>query len=262
MDKQPGFTRIRNMMKFLFWGVFLAFFAYSFQNIMDFEALAHPRRLENFVRILTAFSQPNLFDGEVVRQVIMQMWETVQIGFLATTLGAIFAALLTFLSARPSSLWGRVFNMLLQPLLLAIRAIHPLIFTIPAIVLVGIGPTAGVLVLTLFSTAVLTRNFSEFAQEHESLDWGIQLKLYYPGLALKHFPVNILIATVLGFMGGGGIGFIIQQDITLLNYGDASVAIIACIIVIGGIDLLSWAVWHNNLKTPSNSVKPDGNVYE
>jgi ABC-type phosphate/phosphonate transport system permease subunit len=56
-------------------------------------------------------------------------------------------------------------------------------------------------------------------------------------------PVNILIASVLGLMGGGGIGFLLVQDINLLDYGNASVAILACIIVIGSFDLLSRAVW-------------------
>jgi hypothetical protein len=44
-------------------------------------------------------------------------------------------------------------------------------------------------------------------------------------------------------MGGGGIGFLIQRYINLLNVRDASVAILACIIAIGGLDLLGRAVW-------------------
>ena len=243
MDKQPGVARIRNAAMILLWFVFLAFFAYSFQAIMDFEAFAHPRRLESFARILTALSQPNFFEGETTRQVVVQMWETIQIGFLATTFSAIFAAPFTFFSARPSSSWGRGFNILLQPVLSAIRAIHPLILTILAIVLAGIGPTAGVLALTLFSTAVLIGHFTEYAQQHNSLSWLTLFKVHFPGLALKHLPVNILIATVLGFMGGGGIGFLLQMEINLLNYRDASVAILACIVVIGSLDLLSRVVW-------------------
>lgn len=244
MDKQQGVARIRNTMMILCWFVFLAFFAYSFQAIIDFEAFSHPRRQESFVRILTALSKPNFFEGETSREVAAEMWETIQIGFLATTLSAIFAAPLTFFTARPSSFWGRVLNILLQPILSAIRAVHPLIITIPAIVLAGIGPTAGVLALTLFSTAVLIGNFTAYAQEHNSLSWLTLFKVHFPGLALKHLPVNILIATVLGFAGGGGIGFLLQMQINLLSYRDASVAILACIIAIGSLDLLARVVWH------------------
>jgi phosphonate transport system permease protein len=137
----------------------------------------------------------------------------------------------------------------LQPILSIVRSVHPLIITIPAIIVVGIGPTAGVLALTLFSTAALIGVFSEYTQQHTSLNWSLLFKAHFPSLAFKHLPINILIATILGFMGGGGIGFLLQQNLNLLNYGDASVAIVACIIVIGGIDLISRAIWRKIQKT-------------
>lgn len=254
MDKQKEGTNIKNGIKISLWLIFLAFFIYSFQNIMDFEGITNPRRQEGFIRILTALSKPNFLEGETNRQVAEKMWETFQIAFLATAISAVLAIPFTFFSARPSSFWGRGFNILLQPILSVVRAVHPLIITIPAIVFLGIGPTAGVLALILFSTAVLIGNYSEYAQQHTSLNWDILFKLHFPSLAFKHLPVNILIATVLGFMGGGGIGFLLQQHLNLLNYGDASVAILACIIVIGSIDLLSRAVWrkiHNNTEVTS-----------
>ena len=244
MAKQREDTRVKNGIKILFWFGFLAFFVYSFQSIMDFEGLANPRRQEAFTRILTTLSKPNFFEGETSRQVAVQMWETILIGFLATTLSTVLATPLTFLSARPSTSWDRGFNILLHPILSVVRAIHPLIVTLLlTVVLVGIGPTAGVLALTLFSTAVLIESFSDYAQQHTFLSWPTLFKIYFPGLAFKQLPVSILIATVLGFMGGGGIGFLLQQHINLLNYQEASVAILACIIVIGSMDLISRAVW-------------------
>ena len=250
MDRQKESTKIKNGIKILLWLIFLTFFIYSFQTIMDFEGITNPHRQENFIRVLTAFSKPNFLEGEISRHVAEKMWETVQIAFLATAISAILAIPLTFFSARASSFWGRGFNILLQPILSVIRAIHPLIITITVFVLVGIGPTAGVLALTLYSTAVLVGNYSEHAQRHRSFNWGILFKVHFPGLAFKQLPVNILIATILGFGGGGGIGFLLQQHIVLLNYGDASVAILVCIIVIGSIDLLSRAIWRKIQNTP------------
>lgn len=243
MDNLKESTNFRNGIKILFWLIFLAFFIYSFQNIINFDEISNARRQESFIRILSALSKPNFLEDDIIHQVAGKMWETVQIAFLATTISAILAIPFTFFSARPSSVWGHGFNFLLQPILSAIRAVHPLISTILVIVLVGIGATAGTLALTLFSTAVLIGNYSEYAQQHESLRWSTLFKVFFPGLALKLLPTNILIATVLGIMGGGGIGFLLQQDISILNYGDASVSILACIIVIGSIDILSRAVW-------------------
>lgn len=173
-----------------------------------------------------------------------KLWETIQIAFLATVIGAMLAIPFIFFSAHSSSCWGRSSNILLQPILAVIRSIHPLIIVMFAIVMVGIGSTAGVLALTLFSIAVLTEKFSEYANQHEFLSWQTLLTIHFPGLAFRHFPVNFVIATVIGFMGGGGIGFLVQQNISLLDYRAASVSLLAIIVAGGSLDLLSRAVWH------------------
>lgn len=170
--------------------------------------------------------------------------ETVFLAFLATALSTIFAIPFTLLSTQASSGWGRGLNILLQPILAAVRAVHPLITVIFAVIISGIGPTAGVLALTLFSTAVLIDKFSEYARELPSVRWHSMLTTYFPGIAFRHFPTNLAIATVLGFVGGGGIGFLLQQDINLLNYRAASVSLLAITLTIGSLDLLSRAVWH------------------
>jgi phosphonate transport system permease protein len=242
MEKQQKIAIIKNGAKILFWVGCLLFFIYSFQATVDLEWTPH--RQERLIRILAAFLNPNLFEDKVRDLVMGKMWETIQVAFLATAMSAVFAIPFTFLSARPSSFMARGFNILLQPILSIIRAVHPLITAIFAVILFGIGPTAGVLALTLFSTAVLIVKYSEYAQKHTDLGWPVLLKVHFPGLTFKHFPVNILIATVLGFMGGGGIGHFLRMEINLLNYHDASVAILACIIVIGGLDLLARAVWY------------------
>lgn len=241
--------------KILIWVGLIFFFVYSYQTIIDLEDVINPRRQQTLIRMATELAQPNIFEYENEPNKTIQdlsetsylttekMWETVQIAFLATVTSAVFAIPFAFLSVRLSSPWGRGFNFLLQPLLAIVRSLHPLITVIPAIVLVGIGPTAGMLALTLFTTAVLISDFVEYAQQHTSLNWTILLKIHFPGLAFRRFPVNLVIATIIGFMGGGGIGFLLQQSFSLLNYRDASVAILAIIFSIGSLDLLSRAVW-------------------
>jgi len=245
MDKQTQrMARVKNGGRILIWLGLLIFFIYSYQAIIDLEGIGHPGRQKAVNRILTALSKPNLFESETGQRTAGEMWETIQIAFLATSSSAIVAIPFTFFTARASSYWGRGLNILLQPILAAVRSVHPLITVTLAIVLAGLGPTAGVLALTLFSTAVLIGKFSEYAQQHTSLSWPALLKVHFPGLAFRHFPTNIVIATVLGFMGGGGIGFSLQQQINLLNYGDAGVSILAMIIAIGSLDLLSRTVWY------------------
>lgn len=171
------------------------------------------------------------------------MRETIQIAFLATVISALFAIPFAFLSAQTSSPWKRGLNFLLQPLLAVIRSIHPLLLMFPTVALVGLGSTGGVLAITLFSTAILITDFSDYAQQHTSLNWHTLLKVHFPSLAFRRFTVNLVIATIIGFMGGGGIGFLLQQWFNLLDYRDASVALLAIIVSVASLDLLSRAVW-------------------
>ncbi len=248
MDKQKIPTGLKSAGRILFRIVFVVFFVASFWSIVDLDGLNSPRRWETVIRIFTALSQPNFSDPETVQVVLSKILETFEMGFLATTIGAVLATPFTYLTARSSSPWGKGFRILLEPVLLIVRSIHPLVGVIFAVTITGLGPAAGVLAIAIYSTAVLIGIFSEYAQEYRSLRWAELIKVYFPGLAFKHMPVNLLIATVIGFTGGGGIGFILQQKINLLNYRDASVVLIACIVMIGSIDLASRAVWRKILK--------------
>ena len=244
MDAQQESPKINTWMKIVFWLAVLVFFIFSYLSVMRIDVISPVSRKEYLIRVLTALSKPNLSDGEINRYVAIKILETLQIAFLATIMSAMIASLFTYFSARPTSIWGRGFKFILQPILAGVRAVHPLVGVIFVIIVVGIGPKSGVITLTIFSTAMLTAIFSDYARQHMSLKWSMLFKAHFPGLAFKYFSVNILIASVLGFMGGGGIGFFLQQSINLLDYSNVSTALTACIIVFGGLDLISRAVWY------------------
>lgn len=244
MDEQGQKTiKTKKVGKILIWVGLLLFFFYSYQSIIDWEQVVNPRRQQALIRVLTELAQPNLFESKTRQQVAGRMWETIQIAFLATVISALFAIPFAFLSTQTSSFWKRGFNFLLQPLLAVIRSIHPLLFMFPVVALVGLGSTGGVLAITLFSTAILITEFSDYAQQHTFLSWLTLLKVHFPILAFKRLRVNLVIATIIGFMGGGGIGFLLQQWFNLLDYRDASVALLAIIVSVASLDLLSRAVW-------------------
>lgn len=211
--------------------------------VKDFPFLIEPIVSGHTVVVVEQISKTFRGLSETSYRTIGGMWETIQIAFLATVISALFAIPFAFLSTQTSSFWKRGFNFLLQPLLAVIRSIHPLLFMFPAVALVGLGSTGGVLAITLFSTAILITDFSDYAQQHTSLIWHTLLKVHFPSLAFRRFTVNLVIATIIGFMGGGGIGFLLQQWFNLLDYRDASVALLAIIVSVASLDLLSRAVW-------------------
>ncbi len=172
-----------------------------------------------------------------------KLWETIQMGFLATAFSAIFATIFSFFLFRTWSGKFRIINFLLQPIFAAIRSIHPIIISIMAVIIVGIGSMAGVLALTFFFTAMLTAKYIEAMQENSDLGMSTLLSVYFPVIAFKELPVIMTVATIIGFVGGGGIGFLLSQNINLLDYRAVSTQLIVIILVVGSLDLLSKYVW-------------------
>ena len=138
-----------------------------------------------------------------------------------------------------------------------LRSIEPLIMAILFAVWVGIGPFAGVLALAVHSTAALGKLFSE---QIESIDPGpveaitatgakpLQIVLYgvlpqvvpqFLALTFYRWDINVRMSTIIGFVGGGGIGFLLQQWINLLQYNKAATALWAIAAVVIALDLIS-----------------------
>jgi phosphonate transport system permease protein len=64
----------------------------------------------------------------------------------------------------------------------------------------------------------------------------------YISFTMYRWDINVRMSTIIGFAGGGGIGFLLQQNINLLNYRAASVQMIAIAIVVASMDYLSSAM--------------------
>ncbi|GAB4575593.1 MAG: hypothetical protein Kow0077_27810 [Anaerolineae bacterium] len=147
-----------------------------------------------------------------------------------------------------------------RTILNALRSIEPLIMGIVFVIWVGVGPFAGVLALTLHSIAALGKLYSE---QTESIDPGpmeaiqatganrLQTIIYgvvpqivppYIAFTMYRWDINVRMSTIIGFVGGGGIGFLLQQQINLLRYRDAGVAVLAIAIVVSVLDYASASI--------------------
>jgi phosphonate ABC transporter permease subunit PhnE len=144
-----------------------------------------------------------------------------------------------------------------RTILNGLRSVEPLIMGIVFVIWVSIGPFAGVLALTLHSIAALGKLYSE---QVESIDAGpieaitatgatrLQTIMYgvipqivppYIAFTLYRWDINVRMSTIIGFVGGGGIGFVLQQWINLLQYRQAGVAVLAIAIVVAALDYVS-----------------------
>jgi phosphonate ABC transporter permease subunit PhnE len=152
---------------------------------------------------------------------------------------------------------GLVIYYVTRTILNALRSIESLIMVIVFVVWVGIGPFAGVLALSLHTIAALAKLYSEQVESILSgpveaikatgANW-MQTVVYavipqiippYISFTMYRWDINVRMSTIIGFAGGGGIGFLLIQNINLLNYRAASAQMIAIAIVVASMDYLS-----------------------
>jgi phosphonate ABC transporter permease subunit PhnE len=169
-------------------------------------------------------------------------------------LGAIGVSVSRKVHSLPSGMTAYYFA---RTLFNGIRSVEPLIMAIVFVVWVGIGPFAGALALSLHTTAALAKLYSE---QVESISQGpieavtatgatrLQSIIYavvpqivppYIAFTLYRWDINVRMSTIIGFAGGGGIGFLLQQNINLLLYKDAAVQMLAIAIVVSTLDFVS-----------------------
>ena len=75
----------------------------------------------------------------------------------------------------------------------------------------------------------------------QTIMYGVVPQIVPPYIAftLYRWDINVRMSTIIGFVGGGGIGFVLQQWINLLQYRQAGVAVLAIAIVVSVLDYIS-----------------------
>jgi phosphonate ABC transporter permease subunit PhnE len=139
----------------------------------------------------------------------------------------------------------------------ALRSIEALVMAIVFVVWVGIGPFAGSLALALHTIAALAKLYSEQvesimagpieairstgANRMQTIIYGVvpQIIPPYISFTMYRWDINVRMSTIIGFAGGGGIGFLLQQNINLLQYRAASAQMVAIAVVVAIMDYIS-----------------------
>ncbi len=198
--------------------------------------------------------------SEALLEVAEKMGETVAIALLATTFAVLIAAPLSFLAARNlmgGSPLARLVYYGMRAFFNIVRSVEPLIFGIVFVVWVGLGSFAGMLALMVHSVAALGKLFSEIV---EHIDPGpvealtatganrLQVIRYavlpqvvpeFVSFAVYRWDINVRMSTIIGFVGGGGIGFRLSEWIRLSAYRQVATAVIGIALVVMALDYLS-----------------------
>ncbi|HDQ14545.1 MAG TPA: phosphonate ABC transporter, permease protein PhnE [Sediminispirochaeta sp.] len=186
--------------------------------------------------------------------------ETIFMGMMATLFGIVFSVPVSFLAARNlmSSSWiTLLIYYITRTILNIVRAIEPLIWALIAVVWVGLGPFAGIVALTIHSIAALGKLYSESiesinpgpieaiqatgATKLQTIMFAVVPQMIPPfvSFTIYRWDINVRMSTVIGMVGGGGIGFLLVQYIRLLEYKSAGIAVWFIALTVAILDYVS-----------------------
>jgi len=198
--------------------------------------------------------------SEPLRLVVQRMVETIFMGMMATLFGIILSIPVSFLGARNIMAHSPVtlaIYYVTRTVLNVVRAIEPLIWALIAVVWVGLGPFAGIVALTVHSVAALGKLYSEAiegidpgpieaieatgANRLQTIVYAVIPQMISPfvSFSIYRWDVNVRMSTVIGLVGGGGVGFILVQYIRLLDYRAAGIAVWFIAVTVAVLDYVS-----------------------
>ena len=235
-------------------GLVSLFFWWGF-NIEDFglRTVGDLFTSKNGGRLLGALTPPR---WEYFTKVIDPLLLTVQTAVAATLIGIAVSLPLSVLAARNTTPHPLIYN-LMRFLINTVRAIPPLILALLFIPFVGLGPSAGILGLGIHSISVLTKLYAESfeavkpaplealnavgANGLKTFRWGVFPQAYplVASYSIFNWESNVRDSTVVAFVGGGGIGFLLQANLALLDYANVSVMLIVLLVTVALLDRFS-----------------------
>jgi phosphonate ABC transporter permease subunit PhnE len=173
-------------------------------------------------------------------------------------IGAIIGLVLAIATSPKQSLpIGFFLYGIIRTILNGTRSVEALVMAIVFVAWVGLGPFAGALALALHTVASLAKLYSEQvesilegpleaiqatgANRLQTIVFAVVPQIIPPYISytMYRWDINVRMSTIIGFVGGGGIGFILQQNINLLDYRAASVNMLAIAIVVSLMDYIS-----------------------
>ena len=188
------------------------------------------------------------------RKWLAMLGETLLISYVGTLIGTLVAFCLNFLSAENTSLspWLRF---TVRRLLEFTRTVPGIVFALIFVMAFGLGPMAGVLAIALHSSGALGKQFSELVENADmkpvegirstGASWLSCMRFAvlpqviagYVSYTLLRFEINVREASVMGFVGAGGIGQELVVAVRKFYYSDVSAILLMIVVTVFVLDI-------------------------
>lgn len=228
-----------------------------------FIPLPRSVRLDQFGEIIVQMFTPSIklepfggYRGYLTSVAIPKIWETVEMCFIATALGSIISVPLFLLASR--NIVKKIYYYApVRVVINVIRTIPTFVLAIICVQITGYNETSGIIAMTIFTIGVIFKLMYEYietcdmspfeafsstgAGRGQSFVGGIwpQVNPVYISNIIYTFEINIRASVVLGFVGAGGIGQIMNDAIADRCYEKVGCMLIPLFILVVFLQLLS-----------------------
>jgi len=185
---------------------------------------------------------------------LKMLGETILISYVGTVSGAVLAFALNFLAAENTSpsVWLRI---VVKRLMEFCRTVPDIVFALIFVIAFGLGPMAGVLAIAIHSIGALGKQYAEMVENIDmkpvegvrstGASWIScmrfavlpQVAAGFASYTLLRFEINVRGASVMGFVGAGGIGQELVVAIRKFYYSDVSAILLLIVLTVFVIDI-------------------------
>lgn len=188
-------------------------------------------------------------------ELMVPLWDTLNIATLGTITGVIMAVPVAFMAARNTTPSARILRPIALFIIVASRSINSLIWALLLVAIIGPGILAGIVAIALRSIGFVGKLLYEAIEETDAtqieaieatgasslqvLNYGIvpQIMPAFWGISVFRWDINIRESTILGLVGAGGIGLKLQASLNVLAWPQVTVILL---LILGTVVASEW----------------------
>lgn len=218
---------------------------------LDFELLF--RKFDKINYIIARLFNPNF---AFLPNVYQPLFETVKMSFLGSFLGAFASIPFAYLAATNMTN-NNFINWLMRLMFSLLRTMPTLVNALIATFILGIGSLAGTVAIFIYSFSYIGKILYEYIENVNTGAFEALLSMGYTrpmafiksilpevmptflSSSLYNFEGNVRYAAILGYVGAGGIGILMNEVVSYRSYEDLGTILICLFITIVIIENLS-----------------------
>ena len=222
-------------------------------NFTDCDLITFWKRRSHLTDLVVDMIPP---DFSYIQKILLPLFYTIQMSVTGTVLGTFFALVLSPFGAANLE-FPAVMRRILRIVIQILRSFPALILALTATFLFGLGTFAGTFAITLYTFAIMTKLTYEDASAADVKAYqalramGVSKYVAYihgilpeiiPGFltnALYLLETNVRHSSILGYVGAGGIGLLLNEKISWLEYDKVGTILLMLFLTVCVIEYFS-----------------------